>query len=62
MTSEAKDKLYQKFRKHAWFEKGRVTSTDGLCTIAAPKTLGKKPHQRRRKTAEKTVTVKKSRQ
>ena len=34
-----------------------VTSTNGLATVVAPKTHGKKPGQRKRKVNERTTTV-----
>ena len=49
-----------RFGSHILGEDGQMTSTDGLRTIVAPRTQGKKINQdRQRKINAKTTTIKK---
>lgn len=57
MTQEQRTRHYKKFRNYQFSDTGLMTSTDGQSTIVAPKTLGKKPGQRKRKVTERTTTV-----
>ena len=57
MTNDQRTRHYSRFRNYKVIHPSIVTSTNGLATVVAPKTHGKKPGQRKRKVNERTTTV-----
>ena len=56
-TDEQKTKHYSNFRRFKIDDPKFITSTDGLNKIVAPKSVGRKPAQRKRKINERTRTI-----
>ncbi|XP_052778803.1 uncharacterized protein LOC128216276 [Mya arenaria] len=57
MTLEQRSRHFSKYRNYLFTNPRLLTSTNGQVTIVAPKTLGRKPGQRRRKVNERTTTL-----
>ena len=58
MSSDRRNKVFDRFRRFLIPKPGYTTSTDGLSTIVAPRTHGKKPGQVKRKVNVRTLTNK----